>query len=87
MFRKATDGAGAPSFMLLCDNSRCDLVARMEIPEGEIEKDVKNQFLHGVLAHGWSLTLESHLCPKHSQANAAAKSLIAVARTIPGIRN
>jgi hypothetical protein len=87
MFRKATDGAGAPTFILLCENQRCALVARMEIPEGEIEKDEKTPFLHGVRGHGWTLSLEAHLCPKHSQANAAAKSLIAVVKTLPGIRN
>lgn len=84
MFRKATDGAGKPCYMLVCDNPKCDVVARGEIREEMIDStEVKLGFINAVRQDGWSVDIEAQFCPKHSQAQ--AKRLIQVARAIPGI--
>ena len=74
MFRHATEGTEKPCWMVVCDNPRCNVTARMEIPSSADSDGVRDQFIRSAVEAGWWITVGEQLCGLHAQTARDRKS-------------
>jgi hypothetical protein len=81
MFRIVTAFVENPMLLLICDDRRCGCFATKALPATASEPDRSaaiEPFIGELMAQGWILGLDQHLCPQHVKRITEGRRLVEV---------
>jgi hypothetical protein len=85
MIRLVTEQTAAPMFLVLCDHPHCGVYAKQKVCAELGQENAEMLLLQTLAQSKWSVGILGVLCPYH--CGATTKSMIEVAKTIPGVLN